>query len=130
MTLTKSQNGSMLFPEQFRTAGHSQHGDPFGVFHIPGSQAKGRRLRVIVMNGEVDGWEHVSVSLRDSPAKLPSYAEMNLVKRTFWEPETCVVEFHPPTSDHISYAEVTGCEVLHLWRCPDVPFPTPPKYAI
>jgi hypothetical protein len=36
--------------------------------------------------------------------------EMTFVKRLFWSSEDCVVQFHPPTSDHINWHPYT----LHM----------------
>lgn len=68
------------------------------------------------------GWQHVSVSVQSS-SQPPSWAIMCKVKDLFWEPEDCVVQYHPPRSQYIN------CHpgVLHLWRSLDSNFPMPPK---
>lgn len=126
----------MQFPEKFRVtnaaSGYfasryaSRPGEPFGAFMIPGPQANGRTLAVIAVDGEGTGWEHVSVSLPDSPKKCPSWAEMCLVKALFWGDEECVVQFHPAKSEYVNHHP--GC--LHLWRCVGTPFPIPPKIFV
>jgi len=107
----------------------SQTGDPFGVFLVPRTKltktACSRMLKIIATDGDDTGWEHVSVSLVNNQGQCPSWEEMRLVKRLFWEPEDCVVEYHVGESDHISYAEV-----LHLWRCSEMEFPQPPKICV
>jgi hypothetical protein len=120
----------MKVPEQFRWANAphgyaSQPDDPFGAFLIPGRAAKGRVLRVIACDGAETGWDHVSVSLEDK-RKCPSWEEMCVVKRLFWNDSETVVQFHPPESDYIN--QHPGC--LHLWRCVRVPFPMPPKIYV
>lgn len=108
----------MKFPEDHRITHRppfeSQPGDCFGLFEISARAACGRRLRIIACDGEQEaqGWEHVSVSIPDQPEKCPSWDEMSLVKSLFWEPSECVVQFHPPESEHIN--NHAGC--LHLWR--------------
>ena len=118
----------MKFPEQYRWKnapnGYGTYeGEPYGTFRIPGQEAKGRALRVIAVDGEVTGWEHASVSLTDSPKKCPSWDEMCIVKRLFWQDSVLVLQFHPPESDYVN----NHPGVLHLWRCTSAPFPIPPK---
>lgn len=121
----------MKFPEAFRVTTRppfeSEPGDPFGLFEIPGRAACGRRLRIIACDGEQEalGWEHVSVSLPEQPNKCPSWNEMCVVKALFWESSECVVQFHPPESEHIN--NHAGC--LHLWRYA-LGFPMPPSHFV
>lgn len=121
---------AMRFPERFRweNAPHgyaSNTGDHFGCFQIPGRQANGRGLNVIAVGGEGTGWEHVSVSLADHKSRCPSWDEMCIVKKLFWEESACVVQYHPPEADYVDNAQV-----LHLWRCVDQKFPMPPKVFV
>lgn len=64
------------------------------------------------------GWEHVSVSLKKN---MPAWEEMCFVKDLFWDPEDCVVQFHPPKSNYVN--NVKNC--LHLWRQIGKEFPMP-----
>ena len=93
---------------------------------IPASQAHGRILKVIASDGMETGWQHVSVSLQDQPNKCPSWPEMALVKRLFWDSHECVVQFHPPDDEHVNIHE--GC--LHLWRQEGQEFALPPKICV
>lgn len=69
-------------------------------------------------------WEHVSVS---SPfGGPPTWAEMCWVKDVFFEEGECAVEYHPPKSDYVNVHK--NC--LHLWRCPELEFPMPPKACV
>lgn len=70
-------------------------------------------LRVLASDGQ--GWQHVSVSLVDHPKTTPRWEVMCAVKDLFFEPEDCVVQFHPPASEYVNH--LPGC--LHLWRCID-----------
>ena len=54
-------------------------------------------------------WEHVCVSVE---GRVPNWHEMCFVKDLFWEPEECVIQFHPPHSQYINNYETC----LHLWR--------------
>lgn len=122
--------GRMILPEQFRWRNApapyaTEGGEPFGLFRIPGRNANGRLLAIIAADGEETGWEHVSVSLPDSPKKCPSWEEMCIVKRLFWTPECCVVQFHPAESEYVNVAQV-----LHLWRNVRTGFPTPPRICV
>ena len=120
----------MKFPDQFRYCPNplytSLPGERFGAFRIPGREACGRMLAIIAVDGVETGWEHVSVSLPDSPQKRPSWDEMSRVKDLFWDAEECVVQFHPAKSEHIN--NHAGC--LHLWRYVGGEFPTPPGILV
>jgi hypothetical protein len=121
----------MRFPEEFRRPNihpkyRSSPGDPFGVFWVPGHKANGRGLKIIAADGGETGWDHVSVSLMDHPRKCPSWEEMCIVKNLFWRPESCVVQFHPAAPDYVNTHQ--GC--LHLWRCVEREFPTPPTVCV
>ena len=94
-------------------AGYGDAGN--GAAQIPGPED--RVLTVIFSNGE--GWDHVSVS---RPGRPPSWAEMCFVKDLFFEPEECVIQFHPPRSVYKNQHE----RCLHLWRKQDEAFPLPP----
>jgi hypothetical protein len=70
------------------------------------------------------GWEHVSVSLNKK--RCPTWDEMCIVKNTFWDAEDCVVQFHPPKSEHVNNHPY----VLHLWRSKNQLIPTPPSFLV
>lgn len=70
---------------------------------------KPRGLKVIFAEG--DGWQHLSVS-RIGSDKVPTYEQLDRLRREFWAPRCCVVQLHVPASDHLNYHP--GC--LHLWR--------------
>ena len=121
----------MKFPEQFRWADapngyQTIPGEPFGAFQIPARFANGRCLNVIAADGEETGWEHVSVSLLDTPKKCPSWDEMCIVKRLFWDDADCVVQFHPSEANYVNLHP----GVLHLWRCVTAEFPVPPMICV
>lgn len=67
--------------------------------------------------------EYVSVSTRRRP---PNWTEMCLVKALFWDPEECVVQFHPPESQYVNNHPYC----LHLWRNKNVAFPMPPPILV
>jgi hypothetical protein len=93
----------------------------YGAFEIPGPCAE--RLTIIANDGAQTGWEHVSVSTR---RRIPNWQEMCFVKDLFWEPEECVVQFHPPRSRYVN----NYSRVLHLWRCSRGDFPMPPDNLV
>lgn len=70
-------------------------------------------------------FEHVSVSIVDEH-RCPSWDEMCAVKNTFWDPDDCVIQFHPPKSDYVNY----NWKVLHLWRPIGVELPRPPAETV
>ena len=64
-------------------------------------------MKVIWSNG--GGWDHVSVSWEK---RDPTWAEMCEVKRLFFHPEECCVEYHPPESMYVNIHP----HCLHIWR--------------
>lgn len=114
----------MKFPEQYRVRRYSGQGQKHGVFRIPRSVSRGRDLWVIATDGMgLTPWEHVSVSVLKNKNATPNWTEMCAVKDLFWDPEECVVQFHPPKSEYVNAHP--GC--LHLWRRSDLEWETPPK---
>lgn len=75
-------------------------------------------LRVIASAGE--GWDHVSVSLAN---RCPGWAEMEWVKRKFFEDDEVAVQYHVAVRDHINCHPYT----LHIWRKHGFAYPLPPK---
>lgn len=91
-----------------------------GCFVFPMS---GGTMHAIVSDKE--GWEHVSVSFFKRQ-RCPTWEEMCKVKAMFWDPEDCVLEYHPPESHYVSNHPFC----LHLWRPIDQPIPMPPSYFV
>ena len=128
----------MKFPEQYRWKEGpgpmfgSEEGDEWGFFIIPSHKAPGNNALKIMATaghddyGEAGKWEHVSVSLRDNPAKCPTWEAMCFVKSLFWEDEECVVQFHPTKSEYVNRHK--GC--LHLWKLRSEEFPMPPRECV
>ena len=121
------------FPERLEL-GRVRHGEfcsdlswgGYGYFFVQGPC--GEELKIIASGGDADdpvgaGWEHVSVSTR---RRCPNWQEMCFVKALFWEPEECVVQFHPPESEYVNNHRF----VLHLWRHKTLVFPTPPAILV
>jgi len=77
----------------------------------------GDQLRIIAASGF--GWDHVSVSCKK---RCPTWAELELVKRTFFEDDETAMQLHVPPAEHINNHEFC----LHLWRPLDVEIPRPP----
>lgn len=90
-----------------------------GVFKVRCPETK-RLLIVIVSDG--DGWDHASVSIANRPNDAPNWAEMCYVKGLFWEPNECVIQFHPPNVEYVNLHN--GC--LHLWKPQRVEISMPP----
>lgn len=72
-------------------------------------QSSSRITPVHIIASDGEGWEHVSVSLRN---RTPTWDEMCYVKDLFWDPEDVVVQFHPKRSEYVNVHP--NC--LHLWR--------------
>lgn len=112
--------------ERGRVAGDSSWG-AYGKFFVR-MKLTGPVLCVIASaadddDKDSDGWEHVSVS---TAARCPTWEEMCFVKDLFWEPEECVVQFHPPRSEYVN----NHPNVLHLWRHKTELFRTPPSILV
>jgi hypothetical protein len=80
-------------------------------------QIPARRMVIVFSNGE--GWEHVSVSMGD---RSPTWEEMEVIKRRFWDDGDCVMQLHVPVKDH------RNCHpyCLHMWRPTYREIPRPP----
>jgi hypothetical protein len=83
---------------------------------------KGQYLTAIV--SDMDGWDHVSVSL--NKARCPTWAEMCEVKDIFFEPEECVIQYHPPASKYVNNHPYC----LHMWRPQNHTLPEPPGWMV
>jgi hypothetical protein len=93
-----------------------------GAFQLPsglrhGSYKVSHSLRVLAASG--GGWDHLSVSCRN---RCPTWDEMMLVHRMFFEPTEISAQYCMPASDHVNVHPY----VLHLWRPLDAVFPVPP----
>lgn len=51
---------------------------------------------------------------------------MCAVKDLFFEPEDCVIQYHPPKSEYVNHHP--GC--LHLWMPLNEKIPLPPKIFV
>lgn len=81
----------------------------------------GKSFFVVASDG--GGWDHVSVSpCNKKRATCPTWEEMCAIKDMFFEPEECVVEYHPAKSEYVN--NYPYC--LHLWRPQRAEMPTPP----
>ena len=80
--------------------------------------------------GEHSGWDHVSVRVEHSSdprkGRCPTWDEMCFIKDLFWEPEECVIQYHPPKSDYVN----NHPHVLHLWMPTDEKIPRPPSELV
>lgn len=69
-------------------------------------------------------WEHVSVTIAPkgkAATRCPTWEEMCWVKEQFWTENECVVEYHPPKSEYVSFHNFC----LHLWRPTGQALPMP-----
>ena len=95
----------------------SRRGELFGAFQLFG-------LNILASSGDDEiPWEHVSVSRED---RCPTWAEMDKIKRMFWNNDEAVIQLHVPRSQHVNVHP--NC--LHLWRPIDVAIPLPPMIAV
>ena len=94
------------------------------MFNMPGPCGERVTIMSCDISAEVgDGWEHDSVSTR---RRAPNWTEMCFVKELFWGPDEWVVQFHPPTSEHVN----NHPRCLHLWRSTRYEQPTPPSILV
>jgi len=98
-------------------------GETYGVFRVLCPKTK-EWLAIIASDGtEEIPWDHVSVSTR---TRVPTWDEMCWVKDQFFEPEECVVQYHPPASTYVNIHPFC----LHLWRPHRLFIPVPPLTAV
>ena len=67
-------------------------------------------LQVIASDGE--GWEHVSVSLRN---RTPNWREMCFIKNLFWDEEDVVIQYPPAKSEICQHARSLSASVAACW---------------
>lgn len=67
-----------------------------------------------------DGWDHVSVSLKD---RCPTWEEMHRIKKIFFRDDEVVIQIFPKEENYLSHHPYC----LHLWKCQGGKQPTPPK---
>ena len=70
------------------------------------------------------GWEHASI--RPFRGKMPTWADMCLVKDIIWGDDEWVVQYHPPKEEYVN--NVDNC--LHLWKPINEIMPTPPSMLV
>lgn len=104
----------------YGTIGDSSGNGCFKVF------VDGRSFFVVASNG--GGWDHVSISPCNKHRKTcPTWEEMCEIKRMFFKPEECAVEYHPPESEYVN--QHPYC--LHLWRTNNgEKIPAPPSIFV
>lgn len=106
------------FWEKYRVSFQGVRGDDTnGAIIIPAQGLK------IIFSNQL-GWEHVSVSRKN---KVPSYDDMDRVKRAFWDDDQCVMQLHVPRQDHVNCHPFC----LHLWRpTKGKKIPRPPRILV
>lgn len=82
---------------------------------------KPKGLTITFSNG--GGWQHVSVSRK---RRMPTYEDMDWVKRAFWSAEATVMQLHVPAQEHINCHPYC----LHLWRPTEAEIPRPPGWMV
>ena len=105
-------------PNKFRVKGSEEQDGNNGAFWLPK-----KKLFIIASDGM--NWEHVSVS-SPNKVRVPTWAEMCLVKNLFWDPEDTVMQLHPPESLYVN----NHPGVLHLWRPRFMDIPRPPTELV
>jgi hypothetical protein len=119
-------------PERYRKQSvafpSTEVGDLHGMFIVPASGLSKAKIRCIASSGWADAvpWEHVSVQPIPPVRRCPTWEEMCFVKDLFWDEEDCVVQYHPPRSEHVNMAPFC----LHLWRPTKDEMPRPPSIAV
>lgn len=112
-------------PEQYRVrngklASDSSFGN-FGAFVVP----LGNGIKANVIASDDEGWEHVSITIRDKN-RTPTWQEMGIIKDIFWDETDCCVQYHPPKSEYVNNHPYC----LHIWRSKDQSLPMPPSIFV
>jgi hypothetical protein len=110
-----------------KIAGYSEEID--GGYVFPHPKIRLYYYQVIASTGL--GWEHVSITLRQTGKqqfvqRCPTWAEMCYIKDLFWNEDETVVQYHPAKTEHVSVHNFC----LHLWRPTEVELPTPLKIMV
>lgn len=112
---------SFHVPEYLRDKAFSSMSDGNnGLFFYHTSSGRDS-LKIIASDGA--GWDHVSVSKK---YECPSWKDMCLVKDLFWDPEDCVIQFHPPKSLYVNNHPFC----LHLWFPQNEIVKLPPTWMV
>lgn len=93
-----------------------------GVWRIK-LKGQASTVKATVITSDGGGWEHLSVTLERG---IPTWDMLQQLKDLFWEPEDCVIQIHPPKSQHVN----NHSRCLHLWRCIDQPMPMPEAWMV
>lgn len=101
-----------------------------GFFVVP---LNGHTFAIIISAPAQEGypWDHVSVRIGDQHKnklreRIPTWAEMCVVKEMFFTPEECVMQLHPAEKDYVNFHPC----VLHLWRPTEAVIPMPPRVCV
>jgi hypothetical protein len=81
-----------------------------------------RRVLTVVASNGLD-WDHVSVSRAD---RVPTWFEMEYVKRLFFTDDEVVMQLHVAVAQHIDIHP--NC--LHLWKPQATTIPLPPSLMV
>jgi hypothetical protein len=100
-----------------------------GAFLVPHRDGRGWKVELMVIasagSDQPQGWrfDHVSVS---TPARTPTWEEMDFVKRLFFHPEEVAYQLHVSPVEHINNHPYC----LHLWRNCEQAIPLPPAAMV
>lgn len=97
---------------------------PFGRFFVP-LKMRTYSVQALVIVGDDDGWDHVSVSL-PGRNRCPTWEEMCEVRDLFFDPSYAVIQIHPAVEDYCN--DHPYC--LHLWQCQQEILPKPPVWMV
>ena len=92
-----------------------------GCFVVRSPLQTNQELFVIASIG--GSWDHVSVSMKK---RMPTWTEMDYIKRLFFKPDEVVMQLHPAEDRHINIME--NC--LHLFRPQNQEIPLPPEVMV
>lgn len=102
-----------------------------GWYQIPHNKINGYLYFIVVSSGQ--GWEHVSVSLRQQERKhihpvtrTLTWDEMCFVKDLFWNDDEVVVQYHPAKKNYVNMHPYC----LHLWKPTHDEIPVPPSIMV
>lgn len=62
-------------------------------------------------------WLHASVSRKDKT--MPTYEDMQMLKKACIGEHRTALQIFPPKAQHIDIGGKMGIQVLHLWSCLD-----------
>lgn len=117
------------FLESYRVSDGPLKSDPTygmnGAFWLP---LVGEPATFVIVVSDLAAWDHVSVHIekKDEERRIPTWDEMEYIRKLFFRGDEWVMQLHAPADKHINMNPYT----LHLWRPQKQTIPIPPAEMV